>query len=219
MRRDLLIAAQKLFYFRYPDGFDTPELAAIRKKHRLVYMQALAHECFLPANFLDADRITEDILKITLRSSMVSVFEKMRLKDFVNALDLNGKGQMAEGLFQMLHGDFSRGFAIYQHILDRDRLGKWPLITVIPNYFNPNEAVFIKPTTVKNIIRVFELEGLDYSPRPSFSFYTAYRSALLEMKALIAPELAPDNAAFSGFLMMAMEMMNESGITKGEDYA
>ena len=59
-----------------------------------------------------------------------------------------------------------------------------------------------KPTTTKNVIRQFELEGLEYRPRPSWAFYERYRAVIDDMKAHVDPSLWPNNAAFTGFLMM-----------------
>jgi hypothetical protein len=41
-----------------------------------------------------------------------------------------------------------------------------------------------------------------YKPRPTWSFYAGYRDAIARMKAAVSPALAPNNAAFTGFLMM-----------------
>ena len=64
--------------------------------------------------------------------------------------------------------------------------------------------MFVKPTTTKNAIRFFELEGLEYKPRPSWAFYERYRETINEMKSRVDPSLSTSNAAFTGFLMAAM---------------
>jgi len=210
VRRDLLIAAQKMFYARYPNGFDTPELAEVRKKHRLPQMQELVQICFSKEKFEDTEQIASDIFKVTQRSSLVSVFEKMRFRDLIKTLNNVEKEQIAKAMYHMLFGEYAKGFAMYLHVLSRDKIGKWPILTIIPYYFSPNKEIFVKPTTVKNIIRVFELEGIVYQSQPSYAFYKAYRDVFLELKAQASPDLAPDNGAFSGFLMMAMRMMDEN---------
>jgi len=53
-------------------------------------------------------------------------------------------------------------------------------LTVIPAYYYPNKEVFIKPTTVKNIIEIFELEGLQYKATPSYDFYKNIRKYYLK---------------------------------------
>ena len=159
MRRDLIIAAKKAFEMRYPMGFNDPELMAIRKKHRISQMHEMAESCFEPNAFEDVDTITDNINKIFSRASLVSVFEKMRYRDFNETLIPPEKTELTEGLRMMLHGDHESGFAIFMHALEKDKLAKWPLMTVIPYYYAPNQEAFLKPTTVKRIIKVFELNG------------------------------------------------------------
>jgi hypothetical protein len=64
--------------------------------------------------------------------------------------------------------------------------------------------VFIKPTTAKGIIAYFELENLIYESQPTWEFYQAYRTEINRMKEQVDCSLAPNNAAFSGFLMMSL---------------
>ena len=73
-------------------------------------------------------------------------------------------------------------------------------MTVCMFHYRPEKDVFVKPTTTKNAISFFELEGLEYKPRPSWSFYEQYRTAIDRMKAEVHPSLAPNNVAFTGFL-------------------
>jgi len=95
-------------------------------------------------------------------------------------------------------------------LLSEYRLAKWPLITVCPIYYRPSVEVFIKPTTVKGVIGYFELEGLKYSPNPTYGFYKAYREQINLMKKELDISLQFDNAAFCGFLMMSLENSADS---------
>ena len=70
----------------------------------------------------------------------------------------------------------------------------------------------MKPTTAKGVVSYFELDGLEYRPRPSWEFYKTYRDIILEMKAAVDKSLAPNNAAFCGFLMMTMRQ-GEAGLS------
>lgn len=76
-------------------------------------------------------------------------------------------------------------------------------------YYRPDYDVFLKPTTVKNVIATFELEGLKYNPTPSYDFYKTYRQAINEMKKIVDSSLSPNNPSFSGFLMTAMDSLNK----------
>jgi len=196
--------AQVQFFLRYPGGFMDPEMQALAKKHRMSQMAALAQGSFTKAAFRDPEAIRQAMVKVVTRSSMISVFEKPKFRDYVNSLDYVQRDALAKALKQLLYGNQQKGFEAMQDILASGRLAKWSLMTIIGNYVAPDAEVFVKPTTAKGVIAHFELEDLHYSPTPSWEFYARYREQFLQMKASVDPLLAPSNAAFAGFLMMSM---------------
>jgi hypothetical protein len=133
------------------------------------------------------------------------VFEKPKFRDLLRSLSFKERAELAEGLKNSLHGDQMKGFGQMISVLGQYKLAKWTLLTVCLVYFRPETEVFIKPTTVKNVISYFELEDLKYSPKASYDFYDAYRKEINKMKSLVDERLQVDNAAFSGFLMMSLE--------------
>ena len=133
---------------------------------------------------------------------MVSMFEKPKFRDFVNGLNRADRDYLAGGFQRMLHGAQKKGFNEVLDVLTEGKLAKWSLITICPMYYRPRKEVFVKPTTTKAVIKQFELDELTYHPRPSWEFYAAYRDAIDQMKAHVHPSLSPNNAAFTGFLMI-----------------
>ena len=205
MNLSKLKQAEKAFLQRYPEGFDNPEIIATRvKKHKPDQMIALADESFSKGNFQHPNLIAQNMIKVISRSSIISVFEKPRFRDFANALSPQEREFLSTGLEQVLHGDEQTGFEMMLDLLKSRRLAKWSLVTVCQTYFHPQRDVFIKPTTVKGVIQFFELENLHYHPTPSWAFYEAYRSAFHELKSKVDPSLSPTNPAFSGFLWMTI---------------
>ncbi|MCX7772382.1 MAG: hypothetical protein N2376_04630, partial [Clostridia bacterium] len=138
------------------------------------------------------------------QSSLISVFEKPKFRELVQALNEIEKEHLALGLKEFLHGNQEFGFNMMLGVLKQYKLAKWPLLTVCPMYFRPGYEVFIKPTTTKGVISFFELEGPKYSPTPTYSFYTFYREKINQMKKEVDASFQNDNAAFCGFLMMSM---------------
>ena len=206
MNLSKLKQAEKEFLHRYPGGFDNPEIIATRvKKHKPDQMIALAQESFSKRNFKLPDLIVQNMIKVISRSSIISVFEKPRFRDFANALSSQEREFLSSGLKELLHGDEQTGFEMILDLLKSRKLAKWSLMTVCPTYFHPQRDIFIKPTTVKGVIECFELEDLHYRPTPSWAFYVAYRLAFLEMKTKVDPSLSPTNPAFSGFLWMSIQ--------------
>ncbi|MFZ5944816.1 MAG: hypothetical protein ACOYVD_11940 [Bacillota bacterium] len=205
MNKAKLKEAETRFLMRYPGGFSNPLMLEIAKKHKLEKMNKLAQDSFPIANFQNPIKLVDSMSKIVSQSSMVSVFEKPKFRDFINAISDMEKGILSRGLEEFLHGNQETGFKLMTDLLSEYKLAKWPLLTVCPAYYRPNVEVFIKPTTVKGVIEYFELEGLKYSPKPTFEFYWAYREQINKIKKEVDVSLQYENAAFCGFLMMSIE--------------
>src|SRR5215211_4483236 len=205
MNLSKLKQAEAVFLQRYPGGFDNPEIVATRvKKHKPDQMIALAQESFSKGNFKLPELIVRNMIKVISRSSIISVFEKPRFRDFATTLSPQDREFLSSGLKVLLHGDEQTGFEMVLDLLKSGKLAKWSLMTVCQTYFHPRRDVFIKPTTVKGVIDYFELENLHYKPTPTWAFYEAYRAAFLEMKSKVDKSLSPTNPAFSGFLWMTV---------------
>ena len=204
MNRSKLEEAEARFLKRYPGGFSNPMMLKIAKKHKVEKMNKLAQDSFSIENFENPDGIVDSMKKIIGQSSMVSVFEKPKFRDLVSSMNDNEKSRLSRGLEEFLHGDQHSGFALMSDLLNEYNLAKWTLLTACPLYYRPDVEVFIKPTTVKGVIKYFELEGLTYSPKPTFEFYQAYRGQINQIKKEVDASLQVDNGAFCGFLMMSI---------------
>ncbi|HEY5646142.1 MAG TPA: hypothetical protein VIS76_09385 [Pseudomonadales bacterium] len=195
--------AESLFLHRYPGGFDNEELQQIvKKRHNVGRLSEFAAEMLAKPRFKHQAQVLDDIVRIVSRSSMVSMFEKPRFRDFVGGLSRDDRTMLAGAFQRLLHGNQEKGFTDLVDLLAEAGIAKWSLATICLYQFRPEREVFVKPTTTKNVIRQFELEGLTYHPRPTWPFYRDYRDAIEEMKAAVSPALSPSNAAFTGFLMM-----------------
>ena len=194
--------AEALFLASYPDGFADDALQQVRKKHNVDKLVDFAHAHLQEEHFNQTAQVLSDIVKIISRSSMISMFEKPKFRDFVNGMNRDDRAFLARGFLRLLHGPQEQGFTDVVDVLLEAKLAKWSLVTICSMYLHPTEDVFVKPTTTKNVIRQFELEHLVYRPQPSWAFYRDYRTAIELMKAEVSPSLSPNNAAFTGFLMM-----------------
>jgi hypothetical protein len=197
--------AEEAFFDRYPGGFANPEMIAIRKKHQFDKMIKLTQDSFAKRNFKLPELIAENMIKVVTRSSLISVFEKPKFRDFVRSLPSKDKQILAKGLEELLHGNEQMGFETVLEILRAGKLAKWSLMTICQAYYRPHIKVFIKPTTVKGIIEYFEIKNLQYKPAPTRAFYEEYRAVINEMKTNVDASLSPYNVAFSGFLTRSME--------------
>ena len=175
----------------------------LAKKHNVGKLSEFAATTLAKKNFAKPGSLLDDIVKIVSRSSMVSMFEKPKFRDYVNGLARDDREFLLAGYQRLLHGKREQGFNDVLDVLSEGKIAKWSLMTNHLHHFLPQKDVFVKPTTTKNFIRQFEIEDLEYRPRPSWAFYKKYRSVIDEMKAHVDPSLSPNNAAFTGFLMMS----------------
>ena len=203
MNLEKLRQAEQRFFSLHPDGFNDPTMQDIMKRHRMDKMVEFAQENFSKDCYSHVDQTVENMVKIVNRSSMVSMFEKPKFRDFVGRLDQNQKAYMVDSLIELLHGNQKAGFESLIDLLLLEKIAKWTLLTIIPTYYAPTKEVFVKPNTAKGIIKYFEVENLEYKPMATWEFYTGYRKLINVNKKKVDKRLSPSNAAFSGFLMMS----------------
>ncbi len=197
--------AEADFLARYPGGFADPGLAPIRKKHNVGKLTEFAQANLRRSDFNRPAHIADTLVRIISRSSMVSLFEKPRFRDFIRALNSREKEHLAFALEKRLYGRNKReGFEEILGMLSHHGIAKWPVISAVPYYFAPTREAFVKPTTAKGIIAFLEVDGLAYKPTPSWAFYSAYRKLLGQVKKEVHPSLSSDYAALSGFLMSSL---------------
>ena len=203
MNINKLKIAEAHFLQSYPDGFADAGLEEIGKRHRMDKMEVFAREILAKKAFDKPNAFLENMVKLVSRSSMVSLFEKPKFRDMVNDLNSDDRERLVASYKKLFHGNQKKGLTEVVEFLAERKLAKWSLVTIGLVYYRPQKEVFVKPTTAKNINQKLEL-GLEYKPRPSWEFYEGYRSAILQMRSLVSPSLAPNNAALTGFLMMTL---------------
>ena len=155
--------AEEAFFNRYPGGFENPEMIENGKKHKMDKMVAFAQEGFVKRNFKLPELIIKNMVKVVSRSSMVSLFEKPKFRDFARSLPPKDMKTLTSGWENILHGEEQLGFETMLEVLQSGKLGKWSLMTICQNYFRPEVEVFVKLTTAKGVIEYFELENLQYN--------------------------------------------------------
>lgn len=205
MNYDKLRQAEANFLQRYPGGFLDPEMSSVKKKHDIDKLAAFAQTSFARGNFNRPELITDSLLKVVSRSSMVSRFEKPKFRDFIQSLNSHEREALTAAFEKRLYGrQKQRGFEEILGMLSHHKLAKWAVISVVPFYVAPRKEVFVKPTTAKGILRFLEIDELVYKPMPSWAFYQGYKRLLEEIGRTVVPTLAPNNAALSGFMMMSI---------------
>jgi len=204
MNQDRLRQAEAEFLQLYPAGFADPAIQPLRRKHDVDRLVRFTRESLTRAACNRPELLADTLWKIISRSSMVSRFEKPRFRDFLDALDSDGKRALALAVEQRLFGRRQRGFEAILGMLDHHRIARWAVISAVPFYLAPRRECFVKPTTAKRILTALEVEDLHYHPMPSWEFYAGYRRLMNDVRKQVSASLSPTNAALSGFLMMTL---------------
>ena len=193
------------FLFHYPNGFEDAKFFPTMKKFDPSKLEAFTKENLKKDNFSNPNFVVDAFFKIIQKSVLVSLFDKLKFRDMLENLTSYEKDMLSIELYELLHGNQKNGFDGIVEFLSQYNLAKWTIISVILYYNDRQKEYFIKPTTTKNVIKYFEIKDLVYKPTPSFEFYDSYKKVLNEMKKNVDKSLHPDNAAFTGFLRIAME--------------
>lgn len=197
------------FLDRYPKGFEDADFFPTMKNFKPQKLEEFAKDALKKENFSNPNLVVEGFFKTVQRSVMVSLFDKLKLKDVITSLNSYEKDMLSIEVYELLYGNKKEGFEGLVEFLGEYNLAKWTIISVVPYSINRQKEYFIKPTTTKNIIKYFELEDLIYKPKPAFEFYETYTKALGEMKSSVDDSLNSDNAAFTGFLKVGMEICRD----------
>ena len=194
------------FLYRYPKGFKDAHFFPTMKKFKPEKLEEFAKDVFKKENFSNPNLVVDGFFKTIQKSVLVSLFDKLKLKDAIENLNSYEKDMLSIEIYELLYGDKKEGFDGLVEFLAEYKLAKWTLISVVPYYLNRDTEYFIKPTTTKNIIKYFEIKDMIYKPKPSFEFYENYTKVLDEMKSNLDKSLTFDNAAFTGFLKVGIEV-------------
>jgi len=197
------------FLYRYPEGFKDAHFFPTMKKFKPEKLEEFAKDVLKKENFSNPNQIVDSFYKVIQKSVMVSLFDKLKLKDALATLNSYEKDMLSIEIYELLYGNTKAGFEGLVEFLAEYKLAKWTLLSIVPYTINRQTQYFIKPTTTKNIIKYFELKDLIYKPKPSFGFYENYTKVLDEMKSNLDETLTFDNAVFTGFFKVAIELCED----------
>ncbi|MFY9075176.1 hypothetical protein CRU99_10770 [Malaciobacter mytili] len=200
---------QEEFLEVYPKAFEDEKLLPIMKKFNPCKLEELSKEAFSKQKFSTPEIICEDFLKIIFKSVVISLYDKLKLRDAIKAMNIYEKDMFSIALYDLLYKNKKQGMNDLVEILAPHKLAKWTIISIIPYYLNRQKEYFIKPTTTKSIIEYLEIENLVYKPKPSYEFYVNYKKVLDTLKPTVNKALKKDNVCFTAFIRMGIEICND----------
>jgi len=197
------------FLCSYPKGFKDEHFFPTMKKFKPEKLEEFAKEALKKENFSNPNLVVDGFFKTIQKSVMVSLFDKLKLKDMIASLNSYEKDMLSIEIYELLYGDKKEGFEGLVDFLAQYNLAKWTLVSIVPYTINRQTEYFIKPTTTKNVIKYFELKDCIYKPKPSYEFYENYTKILDDMKKNLHDTLTFDNAVLTSFLKIGIEMCEE----------
>lgn len=206
---DRLKELESEFLYQYPTGFQDASFFPTMKKFKPEKLELFAKEHLNKDSFSNPNLVIESYFKVIQKSVLVSLFDKLKLKDMIASLNSYEKDMLSIEIYELLYGNKKEGFEGLVEFLAQYNLAKWTIISVVPYYLNRQDEYFIKPTTTKSIIKYLEIKELVYKPKPTYDFYKNYQTILNETKLLVNKNLSFDNAAFTGFFKVAIEICEE----------
>ena len=124
--------AEAYFLELYPQGFEDVGLLPIIKRHNTAKIGEHARQMFAKENFLQPDIICENFTKIVSKSTLISLFEKPKVRDMIKSMRMERRDMFAIGLYELLYGDKKEGFETLVEGLSFYSLAKWSIVTLIP---------------------------------------------------------------------------------------
>lgn len=209
MYLEKLKALEEEFLYVYPKGFEDAHFFPTMKKFNPQKLEEFAKQNLNKEAFSNPNEVVGSFFKVIQKSVLVSLFDKLKFKDMLASLNSYEKDMLSIEIYELLYGNKKEGFEGLVEFLAQYNLAKWTIISVVPYYLNRQKEYFIKPTTTKSIIRYFEFKDIVYKPRPSYEFYEKYTNYLEKMKSEVSKSLSFDNAAFTGFFRVAIEICDD----------
>jgi len=202
-----------LFLLHYSDGIKDEEFSNKGNRHIKNYQasekaQTLDLEELLEENSYSINYCCDFITKLVTMSTIISVFEKVAFKNYLS--DYKVRPLFLKSLYEVITNNNEETFNNFVYTLSLKKKEKnsnpckWPLITYLLVVFHPYDEVFIKPTTIKRILTIFDSD-ISYTSTPNYETYHGIRSLLLDYKKHSSIAKKVDNFTLSGILFVASQ--------------
>lgn len=194
----------KKFKILYPNGFEDEKWKEGEKKYKVEKINSFVDNNIskkIFENYINTNqtgKIIELIEKIISLSSVVSVFEKIAFRNFINEANNKIIDSFAILLNNMLYGkDFEENFDSFSDFLVSNKylgkntnIAKWTLVTSILAHIKRNEEVLIKPNTAKYISKILQ-KPFYYISVPNIITYNDYKKIVMEFKNELEKDFMP----------------------------
>ena len=180
--------AINLFLKAYPGGFQSPEFIADEGKRKRRASDRFGQD--MTRLYIDAaiesgdlEEFAKHVVSGLQATNLVFPYEKARFNDAMKKQAF--RKTYAPALRDLLYGDLDEAFGRYVAVLKEGNALTWPLVTIFPFLFDPQQHMFMKPEVMQ--VCAYRL-GFDllYETPPTVE---SYRS-LLELTDFVRDGIA-----------------------------
>ena len=142
MNLEKLKGYESEFLEQYPKGFDDTNFFPTMKSFNPLKLEEFAKEVLKKENFQNPSFVVDGFFKIVQKSVMVSLFDKLKLKDALNTLNSYEKDMLSIEIYELLYGNKKEGFEGLVEFLSQYQLAKWTIVSVVPYSINRQNRIF-----------------------------------------------------------------------------
>lgn len=169
----------QMFLTIFPDGLEDQTWNDLGKKHdptkifKVLENELSEKELKKLLKQKDYETICEVTTKLVKKCTVVSVFEKVAFSNFIAK---ETSAEFCNALYNFLYNYSEESFESFVSVLSKHKhsknanAAKWPIISFLKAYQDPNSYVILKPNTVKAVAKALEFD-IEYSPRPNYNTY------------------------------------------------
>lgn len=182
---------EQSFLRQFPNGLQDDEFKMLGKKHqssdRIIKMfkESITIKNLTTRNESIQEETMKSIIKAISQSTLISTFEKVAFKNYIK--DTKIHKPFMEALANMLHDCNEDTMNAFVHVCSLKKnetnanIAKWPIVTFFLAYFDPQNEIFIKPTTIKQVAYIMNVD-IEYQALPNFNTYKKARNMILDFK-------------------------------------
>lgn len=127
---------EKEFLDRFPKGFEDEHFFPTMKKFKPQKLEEFAKDVLIKERFSNPSEVIDSFYKVIQKSIMVSLFDKLKLKDTLATLNSYEKDMLSIEIYELLYGNKTEGFEGLVEFLKDYQLAKWTLISIVPYSMN-----------------------------------------------------------------------------------
>ncbi|TLG72944.1 hypothetical protein [Culicoidibacter larvae] len=171
---------ENLFLEQYPDGFEDELWLAGEKSYKPEQMitninqQLSKEELELTLESGDYQEAIDNTLHLVRQSKVISVFEKLAFQNFVEHQEIHE--QFLNALYNFMYDyneenfdNFIMTLLSYRHERN-SKPTKWTVVSFFKAYQDPQNYIFVKPTTMKGIAKILDWD-IQYKSMPNYQTY------------------------------------------------